>query len=63
MPETYIPDTDYAKIVAALANLAPDPIAGRVTEDQIKTVLGEIGDIWPESVRVDFLEDGGAPNA
>lgn len=61
MAETYLSDTDYAKLVAALANLAPCPIARRVTEDQIKTALGELGDIWPESVRVDFIEDGAAP--
>lgn len=55
MAETYVPDSDYAKLVAALASLAPCPMAGRVTEDQIKTALGDVGDIWPESVRVDFI--------
>lgn len=61
MAETYIPDSDYAKLVAALASLAPCPMAGRVTDDQIKTALGDVGDIWPESVRVDFIGDGSTP--
>jgi hypothetical protein len=63
MAETYIPDSDYAKLVAALASLAPCPMAGRVTEDQIKTALGDVGDIWPESYKVEFIEDGASLTA
>lgn len=53
MPETHIPDTDYAALVAALLNVPPCPMTGRVTENEIKIVLGEIGDVWPESIRAD----------
>ena len=36
-------------------------MAGRVTEDQIKTALGDVGDIWPESVVLELnLSEGGA---
>lgn len=34
-----------------LARLDPCPFTGHVTEDQIKVALGEVGDVWPNSIR------------
>ncbi len=40
----YLLDEKYNKLVRILANLPPDPLAGRVTEDQVKLALGAIAD-------------------
>jgi hypothetical protein len=45
MPEIFIPDTDYSKLVDALLNAAPCPVTGRMTENEIKIALGEHADI------------------
>ena len=37
----------------AIADLKPDPMTGRVTADQVKLTLGEMLDVWPESIAND----------
>ncbi len=54
MTENYIPDTDYAKLVAALLKVATSP--GYDIENEIKTALGEHGDIWPASISSDVAD-------
>jgi hypothetical protein len=34
-----------------LAHLAPCPMAGKVTGNEIKIALGEVGDIWPNNIK------------
>jgi hypothetical protein len=34
-----------------LAHLESCPFRGEITEDQIKRALGEVGDMWPNSIR------------
>jgi len=50
---TYKPDDLYIRLVKALVDPSPCPVTGKVTEDEIKVILGEIGDIWPESIQAD----------
>lgn len=56
MSAIYIETARYQRAVAAIAALEPCPFEGVVTADQIKEALGEIGDIWPESIRGDETE-------
>ena len=49
--EIYIADETYHRLVAALLTLEPCPVTGEVGPDQIKIALGEVADIWPESIR------------
>ena len=41
----------YHAIMSALDVMEHDPWTGRIEECQVKIVLGEIGDIWPEHIR------------
>jgi hypothetical protein len=50
---TYKPDNQYSRLVRALVNPEPCPVTGMVTDNEIKVILGEIGDIWPESIQAD----------
>jgi hypothetical protein len=56
MSAIYFPDTEYAKLVSAgltiptLLNIAPCPMSGRVTENEVKIALGEDWNIWPASI-------------
>lgn len=52
----YISTPDYDRLVDALANLKPCPFEGRITADQIKIALGELGDVWPASILPDVLQ-------
>lgn len=45
---TYRPATDYALLVAALADHRHDPID---PVNAIKIALGELADVWPDSIR------------
>jgi len=56
-PEIFLTDR-CAGLVAALDNLQPCSIADRVTADQIKIALGEIGDIWPFGICRDVILAG-----
>lgn len=49
MKSTYIPDTEYAALVARLmaAPGALDP------ESEIKIAIGELAGVWPQSIRED----------
>jgi hypothetical protein len=47
MAETYIPTEQYRAAVAAIAALT------FIDPDVIKIALGEEGNIWPASIRVD----------
>ena len=51
MAETFIPTTDYNRIVKALAALKPCRFHGRITTDQVKIVMGEVGNFWPDSIK------------
>ncbi|WP_316214083.1 hypothetical protein [Bradyrhizobium sp. SZCCHNR2032] len=53
--DIFLPYDRYTRLTAALANLEPCPFEGRITEDQIKRVLGEAGDIWPLEIRGDVI--------
>lgn len=57
-PEIYLSHDRYTRLVAALADLKPCPIADRITADQIKIALGEAGDIWPLGIRRDVILAG-----
>jgi hypothetical protein len=50
---TYKSDSRYSRLVRALVNPEPCPVTGMVTDNEIKVILGEIGDIWPESIQAD----------
>ncbi len=50
-PDYFVPDERLVRAADAIANLAPCPIAGRITRDQVLLALGEFGDIWPDSIR------------
>jgi len=45
----YRPDATYTKLVDVLCR-TNDP-------DQVKIALGEIGDLWPQSILPDALDD------
>jgi hypothetical protein len=47
----YIENELFDRIASTIVALEPCEFVGRVTVDQIKIVLGEVGDIWPESIR------------
>jgi len=53
MTEIYIATARENRIAEAIAALEPCPFHGCITSDQVKIVLGEVGDIWPESIRCD----------
>jgi hypothetical protein len=53
MAEIYIATARENRIAEAIAALEPCPFRGRITTDQVKIVLGEVGNIWPESIRSD----------
>ena len=53
MAEIYIATARENRIAEAIAALEPCPFHGRITTDQIKIVLGEVGNIWPASIRCD----------
>jgi hypothetical protein len=40
----------YDRAMQAVADIGADPHAGVVTADQVKLVLGEWLDIWPDSI-------------
>lgn len=49
MKSTYIPDTEYAALVARLM-AAPDALD---PESEIKIAIGELAGVWPQSIRED----------
>ena len=51
MAEIYIATAREARIAKAIAALEPCPVHGCITTDQVKIVLGEVGNIWPASIR------------
>ena len=53
MAEIYIATARENHIAEAIAALEPCPFHGRITTDQVKIVLGEVGNIWPASIRCD----------
>ena len=53
MAEIYIPTARENRIAEAIAALEPCPVHGRITTDQVKIVLGEVGNIWPAAVKRD----------
>lgn len=57
MPQFYTP---LARSTAdAIAALRPCPFAGKITPDQILTVLGEVGNIWPTAILADAIANTG----
>lgn len=51
--EIYIATARENRIAETIAALTPCPFHGRITTDQVKIVLGEVGDIWPASIKRD----------
>ena len=51
MKEIYLPDQAFHTLAEKIANLEPCPFAGRLTADQVKIVLSESDEIWPEGIR------------
>lgn len=49
-PDIFLDYDRYSRLASALADLQPCPFAGCITQDQIKYVLGEAGDIWPVEI-------------
>ncbi|MHB1104488.1 MAG: hypothetical protein ACYC0C_17285 [Devosia sp.] len=49
--ETYQPTPAYWALVAALIAIKPDIVTGEIEQHQIVEVLGEIGCIWPASIK------------
>jgi hypothetical protein len=39
----------------ALANPAPCPVTGKVTDNEIKIILGKVGGVWPASIEADVF--------
>ena len=50
MTETYAQTARYRRAVKQIADLKPCPFTGKIDEDLIKTILGEVGGIWPSSI-------------
>jgi hypothetical protein len=48
--EIYMNDETYDGLVEAILNAAPCAWSGKVEKDQIKLVLGEVGDVWPAAI-------------
>lgn len=44
---------DRPALVSCLAHLAPCPVSGEMTDNQVKIALGENGDTWPRSIMGD----------
>ena len=42
----------------AIIDLQPCPVAGVVTVDQVKIALGEMLDIWPDSIAPEYAKLG-----
>ena len=47
---TLFDDGLYEHAMRTVADLKPCPFAGVVTADQVKLALGELLDIWPDSI-------------
>jgi hypothetical protein len=47
VPDHYLSDTVYHRLVDALAGLDRDPVHPEPLHDRITAVLGEIGGVWP----------------
>jgi hypothetical protein len=56
MAEIYVATARENRIAEAIAALTPCPFHGYITADQVKIVLGEVGDIWPASIECDRLK-------
>jgi hypothetical protein len=54
----YLPDSHYDRLIEALANPRLSLLNGIPTPaDAVKVALGEIGDVWPESIKADCEDD------
>lgn len=53
MTEHYLETEAYNRLIEALLHVEPDAFTGKVERDGVVMVLGEFGDIWPESIRED----------
>jgi hypothetical protein len=51
MAEIYIATARENRIAEALAALKPCRFHGRITTDQVKIVMGEVGNFWPDSIK------------
>ena len=58
MTGTFISDYRFDSVAEAIARLEPCPFAGVVTADQVKEVLGVIGDVWPIGILADLIVTG-----
>jgi hypothetical protein len=48
---TYLETGLYRRLAEALCGAAPCAVTGLIADDQIKIILGEIGNIWPDCIR------------
>jgi hypothetical protein len=55
---TYYEKKLYDRAMQTIATLKPCPYAGVVTADQVKLVLGEMLDIWPDSIGSECVSHG-----
>lgn len=58
MAQTFMPETNYQKLIAALLTMEPCAVSGEITDNEIKIALAEFGDIWPASIQFDMIRDG-----
>ena len=55
--DIFVSDYRFNRLADAIADLPPCPFYGRVTTDQIKHVLGVVGDVWPISIAAHMIRD------
>ncbi|AZO38796.1 MAG: hypothetical protein EOS81_07155 [Mesorhizobium sp.] len=44
----------YRDLVEALATVQPCAFSGQIEDNEIITILGEVGNIWPAAIRADI---------
>lgn len=54
LSETFIQPAEFDRLTARIAEIVPDPLVGKVTQDQVKRALQLYGNIWPGRARNPF---------
>ncbi|MFG1318203.1 hypothetical protein [Xanthobacter autotrophicus] len=49
----YLTDETYFSLVDAIRALRPDPLTEEVDRDEVVTLLGNVGDLWPVTIKPD----------
>jgi hypothetical protein len=47
----YLAKATHDALIESLLNVKLDPVTGKIEADAIKIALGEIGDLWPDTIR------------